>query len=674
MALYDDLLINLTLSDGDKHLLQQRDFDPQTISLNNYRSLTDLYADDLRDFIKNNNVSNTAGFYKKDKEWMLNACAGIVIPCRDYTGTIKTLKIRTQTQTQQYKYRIISSNPEKFNSGTKAKLHPHWPILKHGNDVLVITEGELKADLVALHWQKTAVGLPGVTQINGIIKELCQQKYGFKKIQIAFDADKKDAKNNYGLSEKYGVGEQCLQLYYALNNKGFNVEILNWERQYGKGIDDVLVNGFADKISVMSDDELQAFANDILPENDIAEYVFVVQTKKFYHQKTLKTLDIQQFNCKFLHLTDKTLPSLHFFKNAHFTTCDELVYEPQAHRRIIDLGEKYTGFNCYRASDVLPQAGDAQFFVGHIELLLGRTEAGILLDFLAFLVQRPGQKLRYAMVVQGAEEGTGKSLIADIMTKILGRDNVGNVNNDMLDSQYNSWGLNKILVVIEEIYTGDNVKTASRLKTLITQDDFMVRDLYNAPFLAKNKFNLLIFTNHQNAIKITDNDRRYCILTTKIMPQKNQYYEELMKKSLEGLPQILYYLRQRDITHVKHYARAPKTIGRDVFIEQGLTNLQFYLKMALEERTHPLSDDIVSCKDVVERLPVRLRPSLRRIKNDLEMLGAKNLGKVRMQQNGKRMQKTLYLLRNFELWSQSSSDNMAIYYQDAQKKYTADVI
>ncbi len=53
--------------------------------------------------------------------------------------------------------------------------------------------------------------------------------------------------------------------------------------------------------------------------------------------------------------------------------------------------------NLWRPSDVLPEPGDVSWFLDHMtHLVPDDRERGILLDFLAHLVQNPGEKVNFA--------------------------------------------------------------------------------------------------------------------------------------------------------------------------------------------------------------------------------------------------------------------------------------
>tara|TARA_R110001632_G_scaffold27270_1_gene73251 strand:- start:528 stop:1853 length:1326 start_codon:yes stop_codon:yes gene_type:complete len=153
----------------------------------------------------------------------------------------------------------------------------------------------------------------------------------------------------------------------------------------------------------------------------------------------------------------------------------------------------------------------------HLELLFDdTTERQLVWDFMAHQVQNPGSKIRWALVILGPE-GSGKTLLVDMLKRALGQSNCKTINNNALDSNFNEWAVGGCLGVVEELYeAGKNRhKVINSLKEVITNATVStnVRNVGNGEEL--NFLNLVCLTNHADALPVSDEDRRFCIIQTR---------------------------------------------------------------------------------------------------------------------------------------------------------------
>jgi len=117
---------------------------------------------------------------------------------------------------------------------------------KGNNDVVFLTEGELKASVVAQLTGKNALGVPGVTHWRKALLPLAQ--LGAKKVAVAFDWPEVD--------QKYPVFQQLESCCLELQSSGYEVELATWDDFSLKGIDDLLAAGMEPKF--MRGPEVQA--------------------------------------------------------------------------------------------------------------------------------------------------------------------------------------------------------------------------------------------------------------------------------------------------------------------------------------------------------------------------------------------------------------------------------
>jgi hypothetical protein len=100
--------------------------------------------------------------------------------------------------------------------------------------------------------------------------------------------------------------------------------------------------------------------------------------------------------------------------------------------------------------DYAERAGE--LITGHLKVMIEEEWIqNTLLDFLAYLVQNPGRKIRWLPCIQSAE-GTGKGFLSKILMGVLGVGNVKVVSPEIIRSQWNDWMIGAQLYVLEEIH------------------------------------------------------------------------------------------------------------------------------------------------------------------------------------------------------------------------------
>lgn len=183
-----------------------------------------------------------------------------------------------------------------------------------------------------------------------------------------------------------------------------------------------------------------------------------------------------------------------------------------------------TVINLYR-SDMLPAVPDVVDAEGldairaweeHLELLFpDELERALFRSWLAYQVQNPGRKVRWAPIVKGIP-GCGKSAFGELLRAVMGADNVMFVNASTLEGSFTSWAHGNAVKVIEEIaLSGANRwDVANRLKPYVTNDIVEIHPKGASPYNAPNTANYLLLTNYAGAVPTDPGDRRYLPLAT----------------------------------------------------------------------------------------------------------------------------------------------------------------
>ncbi len=137
-----------------------------------------------------------------------------------------------------------------------------------------------------------------------------------------------------------------------------------------------------------------------------------------------------------------------------------------------------------------------------------------LLDWIANMFQYPSSQ-SIMVIIQG-EEGSGKSVICDFITKILGHDYCIEINNveHALFGRFNAQLVNKVFVNINEVDRSTMSSYMEQLKAIITTPTLPIEIKGKNRFDVKNLLHLLSTLNHENAFKITETTRRFFYFET----------------------------------------------------------------------------------------------------------------------------------------------------------------
>jgi len=189
--------------------------------------------------------------------------------------------------------------------------------------------------------------------------------------------------------------------------------------------------------------------------------------------------------------------------------------------------EGRTLVNTFQNVPVRRLAGDVSPFMDLIDKLFPVIgDKAIILAYAAACVQHIGTKFQWTPLIQGVE-GNGKSLIMRAISYAVGKRLSHFPNPDDISNKFNAWIEGKAFIGIEEIYVSDRRDAINTLKILITNDQLEIQPKGGNQYLGDNRANFWLCTNHKDAVRKTDNDRRYANFFT---PQ--QSYDHIKRDGM----------------------------------------------------------------------------------------------------------------------------------------------
>lgn len=259
----------------------------------------------------------------------------------------------------------------------------------------------------------------------------------------------------------------------------------------------------------------------------------------------------------------------------------------------------------YPEADFLQAEEAGAVLTEHLERLVAEPEyRATLRDWMAFVVQNPGVKIRWAVLLQGAM-GCGKTALAEMMRAVLGRANVSVVDAGVLFDKYNPWAAGAQVVALEEIRVVGHTRheVMNRLKPCISNDTVTINDKFvklqvNVP----NIVNYMMFTNHHDALAVTEEDRRYFVVFSALQTKAQvaalgpEYFPRLFDVIQNKAAGLRAYLESHVISKdFNPNGPAPVTKYLKELAGAAESPLAAAVRTAIEDAAHPLvSADLLS--------------------------------------------------------------------------------
>lgn len=251
------------------------------------------------------------------------------------------------------------------------------------------------------------------------------------------------------------------------------------------------------------------------------------------------------------------LISTAFLEDRETVKAANVVYRPGEAALFSEAGTLFV--NAY-VPPVHAEVGSAApaAFLSHMEFLLPDAfERSLFLDWLAFKAQNPGRR-SYGVVMVAEGYGTGRSWVADLLTRTFSgvqTISLGQLVGTSRSAQYNSWQKNTQLVVIEEARDSETTvreyyQSYETLKQVVDVrvTEGTVNDKFGALSVERQYYNVLVFTNHRDALAIPEDDRRLVVLSNPALRRGSDYYRDLWGVLDEGEPaRLWHWLQSRDV-------------------------------------------------------------------------------------------------------------------------------
>ena len=171
--------------------------------------------------------------------------------------------------------------------------------------------------------------------------------------------------------------------------------------------------------------------------------------------------------------------------------------------------------NVYVPAITERRKGDATRFYDLLgKLLPNSDDRTIALSYLAACVQYKGTKFQWAPLFQGTE-GNGKSFITDSVAAAIGERYVHMPPATEIGEKFNDWLFERLLIGVEDIYIPEQKRELIEiLNPMIPARRYPCRAMQQSQKMRDMCANFIFNSNHKDAVRKTENDRRLAIFYT----------------------------------------------------------------------------------------------------------------------------------------------------------------
>lgn len=361
------------------------------------------------------------------------------------------------------------------------------------------------------------------------------------------------------------------------------------------------------------------------------DVAFIVGPNEFFRYRTGEKMKTEAFNSaysRFLLPTKQQLmaqgatinaatlsrpliaPSFYALNHLKIPTAQDYAYDPSKPNDKFFVIDGSRVMNIYNPTYPLEDPKRAQeagdLLISHLNNLIGEDDyRRTLLDFMAYQVQSPGRKVRFAVLIQSVE-GAGKTFLAEVMKAVLGAEHVTTIDGASIKSGFNEWAFGNQIVVIEEVRVVGTSKheIMNALKPLITNDDISVNEKFRNHRKVANISNYFLFSNHHDALALTPGDRRYFVVKSPLQSKAqvaalgDNYFPPLFAMLKNHPGAMRSFLLNWEISpEFRPDGPAPRTKYVQDMVDDSASDLVGAVRQALLEGDVPLVQyDIVSAQ------------------------------------------------------------------------------
>lgn len=351
-----------------------------------------------------------------------------------------------------------------------------------------------------------------------------------------------------------------------------------------------------------------------LPSADLwKDHVYIVGLDKAWDMQRRQLIDTRQFNILNRHVGSPSSKTdcawaKWVSRTDGLQIAQSLTFRPGGELLIDENIEGLNGLcvNTWRPLHSLPVdpvcAQDVQPWLDHLAFIVpDEVERKTVLSWMAWVVQNPGVKPNWALVIGSTNEGLGKDLLLRPLLAGVGPAYVRNIGPADLDGSFNEYLCDARLLVVEEMHISRTHGSKDRLKPLLAAPPHTlnVNRKNLKQYAVPNIVALIFLTNNRNAVATSEDGRRYFVTFNDGARQDNEYYVELVNWYERGGTRLAArYLIDLPLGDFTPLGAAPATAARTAMTRATRGQLASILEEAIEDGEGPFQKQFVTTQEV----------------------------------------------------------------------------
>ncbi|MDT3678062.1 MAG: DUF5906 domain-containing protein [Burkholderiaceae bacterium] len=281
-------------------------------------------------------------------------------------------------------------------------------------------------------------------------------------------------------------------------------------------------------------------------------------------------------------------------------------------------------------------------FLDHVAFLVpDPEERARFLDWLAHAEQRPEILPHYGYLFWTRAFGVGRNWLSSVLTRVWRGEVAASLDlHNLLTSGFNgAIGGGIRCAIADEIRMGGSIASTydleQRWRQMMTAEQHTINPKYGHQFVEKNCVRWLNFSNHEDGLRLSREDRRIAVVENPAQPRSPDYYTAIYAAlhDPDFIDSVAWFLHTRDISRFNPGALPALNAAKLAVIEATTPQLERDLAELLEEWQAPVaaSSDLTALLEIAAADQARKR----HLGLALARAGWRNFGaKVRIARGG----------------------------------------
>ena len=286
----------------------------------------------------------------------------------------------------------------------------------------------------------------------------------------------------------------------------------------------------------------------------------------------------------------RQVPAADLWLSSPDRRCINTVVYAIGRKRLMTVPNGESAVNLWSPTKRLKSEADISLFHQQVTFLMPNYEdRERFLDWLAHCEQQPQVLPHYGWLMWTEQFGVGRNWLASVLTRVWQGEVAPSLDLvALLSGSFNNALSCKRLAVVDEIHIGSSnslFAMAARLRQLMTEEIRIINPKYGKLTAEFNTTRWLIFSNHDDALPMPHDDRRFEVVRNPNEVQSEDYYAKLYKAldDTEFISSISYYLATRDISRFNPGARPRMTDAKFHIITQSTPQIERDAQETLKE-------------------------------------------------------------------------------------------